>query len=77
QHLPDEVLGLINNWILHKVSDAAVVNRLKRSIGGINEGLWRQLPSLAAGQAIVSFTSLSRPLQVTIDPTPCKLLMID
>jgi len=77
QHLPDEVLGLINNWILHKVSDATVVNRLKRSIGGINEGLWRQLPSLAAGQAIVSFTSLSRPLQVTIDPTPCKLLMID
>lgn len=77
QHLPDEVLGLINNWILHKVSDATVVNRLKRSIGGINDGLWRQLPSLAAGQAIVSFTSLSRPLQVTIDPTPCKLLMID
>lgn len=77
QHLPDEVLGLINNWILHKVSDATVVNRLKRSIGGINEGLWRQLPSLAAGQAIVSFTSLARPLQVTIDPTPCKLLMID
>ena len=77
QHLPDEVLGLINNWILHKVTDAGVVNRLKRSIGGINEGLWRHLPSLAAGQAIASFTTLSRPLQITVDPTPCKLLMIE
>ena len=77
QHLPDEVLGLINNWILHKVSDATVVNRLKRSIGGINEGLWRQLPSLAPGQAIGSFTTFTRPLLIGIDPTPCKLLMVD
>jgi len=77
QHLPDEVLGLINNWILHKIIDSNVVNRLKRSIGGINEGLWRQLPSLAPGQAIVSFTTQSRPLLVTIDPTPCRLLMVE
>lgn len=77
QHLPDEVLGLINNWILHKITDANVVNRLKRSIGGINEGLWRQIPSLAPGQAIVSFTTQARPLLVTIDPTPCRLLMVE
>jgi len=76
QHLPDEVMGLINNWILHKVGDAGVVNRLKRSIGGINEGLWQRLPSLAPGQAIVSFTSFARPLQASIDPTPCRLLMV-
>lgn len=75
QHLPDEVLGLINNWILHKISDAAVVNRLRRSIGGISEPLWNRLPSLAPGQAIVSFTSFARPLQISIDPTPCRLLM--
>jgi uncharacterized protein len=77
QHLPDEVLGLINNWILHKISDAGVVNRLKKSIGGINEGLWGRLPSLASGQAVTSFTSMSRPLQVSIDPTPCRLLMVE
>ena len=73
QHLPDEVMGLINNWILHKVGDAGVVARLKRSIAGVNEGLWQRLPSLAAGQAIVSFTTFARPVQATIDPTPCKL----
>ena len=77
QHLPDEVLGLINNWVLHKITDANVVARLRRSIGGINEGLWRHVPSLASGQAIVSCTSLTRPIQVSIDPTPCKLQMVE
>ncbi len=77
QHLPDEVLSLINNYVLHKISDAGVISRLKRSIGGIDEGLWSRLSSLAPGQAIVSMTSMTRPLLVAIDPTPCKLRMID
>lgn len=77
QHLPDEVLGLINNWILHKINDANVVNRLKRSIGGINDSLWRSLPSLAPGQAIVSFTTHLRPLEISVDPSPCRLLMVE
>ncbi|GAC1463408.1 MAG: hypothetical protein PVS3B3_09000 [Ktedonobacteraceae bacterium] len=77
QHLPDEVLGLINNFILHKISDAGVVSRLKRNVGGIDDGLWSRLPSLAPGQAIVSMASMTRPLLVAIDPTPCKLRMVD
>ncbi|MGA2233958.1 MAG: ATP-binding protein [Terriglobales bacterium] len=77
QHLPDEVLGLINNWILHKIGDSAVVTRLKKSIGGIDDSLWNRLPNLSPGQAISSFTSLARALQVNIDPTPCRLLMIE
>jgi DNA helicase HerA-like ATPase len=77
QHLPDEVLGLINNWVLHKINDSNVVNRLRRSIGGIDAALWERLPNLAPGQAIVSFTSLARPLMVAIDPTPCKLQMVE
>ncbi|MCI0392730.1 MAG: ATP-binding protein, partial [Acidobacteria bacterium] len=77
QHLPDEVLGLINNYILHKIADSNVISRLKRSIGGVDDGLWQRLPSLAPGQAIVSAASLARPLLVAIDPTPCKLRMVD
>ena len=77
QHLPDEVLGLINNWILHKISDAQVVARLRKSIGGIDESLWSRLPALAPGQAVVSFTSMGRSLQTAIDPTPCRLLLVD
>lgn len=77
QHLPDEVLGLINNFILHKISDANVIARLRRSIGGIDEGLWNRLPNLAPGQAITSMASMTRPLLAAINPTPCKLHMID
>ncbi|MBA7606717.1 hypothetical protein ES703_13867 [subsurface metagenome] len=77
QHLPDEVIGLINNWVLHKIGDSNVVNRLRRSIGGIDDSLWDRLPALAPGQAVVSFTSLTRSLLVAIDPTPCKLLLVE
>jgi DNA helicase HerA-like ATPase len=77
QHLPDEVLGLINNWVLHKISDAHVVTRLRKSIGGIDDGLWNRLPALAPGQAIVSFTSMGRALQTAVDPTPCRLLLVE
>jgi len=77
QHLPDEVLGLINNFFLHKLTDSNVIARLRRSVGGIDEGLWDRLPNLAAGQAIVSATSFARPLLVALDPAPCKLLMAD
>ncbi len=77
QHLPDEVLGLVNNTIIHKISDVNMANRLKRMIGGVDNGLWTRLPNLAPGQAIVSFTSMARPLLVTIHPTPCKLRMVE
>jgi hypothetical protein len=77
QHLPNEVLGLINNYVLHKISDYNVISRLKNSIGGIDQGLWDRLPNLAPGQAIVTAASMARPLLVAIDPTPCKLRMIE
>lgn len=77
QHLPDEVLGLINNYVLHKIADANVISRLKRSVGGVDEGLWDRLPNLAPGQAIVSAASMSRPLLVAIDPTPSRLRMVE
>jgi DNA helicase HerA-like ATPase len=77
QHLPDEVLALINNWMIHKIGDSQVVSRLRKSIGGINDGLWKQLPALAPGQAVAAFTSMSRALLVNVDPTPCRLLMVE
>ncbi|MEZ4492463.1 MAG: ATP-binding protein [Dehalococcoidia bacterium] len=77
QHLPDEVLGLVNSWVLHKIADAGVVTRLRRSIGGIDESLWHRLPNLAAGQAVVASVGLRRAILTSIDPAPCKLLMID
>ena len=77
QHLPDEVLGLINNYILHKIGDANVIGRLKRSLGVVDDSLWLRLPNLAPGQALVAMSSFARPLLINIDPTPCKLRMVE
>lgn len=77
QHLPREVLGLVNNHILHKITDEAVVRSLRHVIPGIDEGQWRRLPALAPGQAVVSFTHMARPLLTAVDPAPCRLRMVD
>lgn len=77
QHLPNQVIGLVNNWVIHKISDASVVTTLKQSVSGIDESLWTRLPGLAPGQAIVSCTHMHRPVLTAIDPTPAKLRMVD
>jgi uncharacterized protein len=77
QHLPRQVLGLVNNFVLHKINDMVTIHRLKGSIAGIDEALWTRLTGLAPGQAIVSFASMARPLLVAVDPTPAQLRMID
>jgi DNA helicase HerA-like ATPase len=76
-HLPRQVLSLCNNFVLHKLTDPQVVTTLRHTISGIDESLWSRIPGLAPGQAVVSFTHLARPLLVAVDPSPCKLRMVD
>ena len=76
-HLPKQVLSLCNSFILHKLTDPGVVATLKRTVSGVDDGLWDRLPGLAPGQAIVSFPHLTRPLLVSIDPAPGKLRLVD
>jgi len=52
-----------------------VVGMLKRTVGGVDDGLWDRLPGLAPGQAVASFPHFTRPLMVSIDPAPGKLRM--
>jgi hypothetical protein len=73
QHLPRQVFGLVNSYILHKITDAEVVSTLRRTVSGIDAGLWDRLTGLAPGQAIVSFPHMTRPLLVSIDPTTAEL----
>jgi hypothetical protein len=77
QHLPPQVFGLVNSYIHHKITDSDVVSKLRRTVSGIDEGLWNRLSGLAPGQAIVSFPHMARPLLVSIDPTPCELRLVD
>lgn len=76
-HLPDEVFGLVNNWVIHKLTDTNVVDRLKRVVPMVSDATWKALPNLAPGQAICSFGHLTRPIPVAIDPSPCRLRMVD
>jgi DNA helicase HerA-like ATPase len=77
QHLPSQLFGLVNSFILHKITDPEVANTLQRTVSGIDAGLWKLLPSLAPGQAIVSCPHLARPLLASIDPAPGKLRLVD
>lgn len=77
QHLPRQIFGLVNSYIMHKITDPQVVSTLQRTVSGIDESLWKRLPGLAPGQAIVSFPHMTRPLLVSIDPSPAKLRLVD
>ena len=65
QHLPRQLFGLVNSYILHKITDAEVVNTLRRTVSGIDAGLWDRLTGLAPGQAIVSFPHMARAFLTT------------
>ncbi|WP_163998191.1 ATP-binding protein [Pyxidicoccus caerfyrddinensis] len=77
QHLPNEVLGLLNNFIIHKITDSTVISRMQRTVGNIDEGLWNRVSRLAPGQALVSFSNFTRPLMVAVDPAPVKRLLVE
>ncbi len=77
QHLPNEVLGLINNFVIHKIADSSVIARMQKSVGSIDEGLWDRVSRLAPGQALVSFSNFTRPLMVAVDPAPVKRLLVE
>jgi hypothetical protein len=77
QHLPRELFGLVNSYILHKIADPQVVSELRKTVSGIDEGLWKRLPGLAPGQAIVALPHLARPLLMAMDPAPSKLRLVD
>jgi hypothetical protein len=77
QHLPRQLLALVNNFVLHKITDSQVIGVLRKTISNMDEGLWTRLPGLAPGQAIVSFTHMTRPLLTSIDPAGAKLRMVD
>jgi DNA helicase HerA-like ATPase len=77
QHLPRQLFGLVNSYVLHKITDPQVVSDLQRTISGIDDGLWRKLPGLAPGQAIAAFPHLARPLLIAVDPAPARLRLVD
>jgi DNA helicase HerA-like ATPase len=75
EHMPSEVLGLVNNLIVHKLSPD-VAKGLSGAVSGIDSSLWKRVATLAPGQALVHCAHMARPLLVAVDPAPCKLRMV-
>jgi hypothetical protein len=73
QNLPDEVLALVNSWILHKIIDESVVNRLRKTVPSIDPSLWKMIAVLQAGQAVVQLAHMHRPMLTAINPSPYRL----
>src|ERR1700733_15317900 len=74
--LPDDVLGLVNDWVIYKI-DEATIRRVKSYVPHSDDSLWGLVRSLGPGQALVSFTPMRRPVICAVDPSPAKLLMTD
>ena len=77
QHLPRQVLAMCNNFVLHKLTDPQTIATLRHTVSGVDDSLWARLPSLAPGQAVVSFGHMTRPVLTSIDPAASKLRMVD
>ncbi len=75
--MPNEVLGLHNNFIVHQITDSTVISRMQKTAGSIDESLWSRVARLAPGQALVSFSRFTRPLIVAVDPAPVERLLVD
>jgi hypothetical protein len=76
-HLPREVLSLVNNWVLLKITDYQVVGKLKEQVPMVDDVTWRSLKNFAPGQAVIKFEHMKRAVRTIIDPAPCKLRMDD
>jgi hypothetical protein len=57
----------LSNWVLHKIGDMNVIQRLKKIVAGAHEGTWSSLNNLPSGNALASLTHMARPV------TPCLL----
>ena len=73
--LPDEVIGLFNNWIIHKLTSSETVRRLKATVGEVPDTYWDRLHTLKRGQAIVVIPGQwEAPSIVTVPPPRFKVL---
>jgi uncharacterized protein len=76
QHMPQQVLELVNNFVLHKMGRDAALH-VRRGLAALDESLVGYLPTLGPGGGIVSMGSYARPVIAQVDPGGAKLLLAD
>ena len=75
--LPDEVIGLCNNWLIHKVTSQGTNSRLKAVVGNVADAHWNRVTTLTKGQAIAVFPDQwTEPTLVKVAPPPFRVLKV-
>jgi uncharacterized protein len=67
--LSDDVLGLVNNWVIYKIDEgrsgaSKATSQIPTTASGRSCGVWDP------ARALVSFTHMRRPVIAAIDPSP-------
>jgi DNA helicase HerA-like ATPase len=74
-HVPDELFELANTRFIHQLKSASNLAPVQQTTGGVHEALWKIIPSLASGQALVSGAIFRNPIFVNMRPARSRRLL--
>jgi DNA helicase HerA-like ATPase len=70
--LPSELLELCNIRIMHRLSSTTNIGCLRESTGNVPDSMWRLLPSMGVGQAIIASPTYTRSVIAQVRPVASK-----
>jgi DNA helicase HerA-like ATPase len=76
-HLPPEIFELCNTRVVHNVKSQANIGALKNTAGDVSEEMWGNVPSLGAGQAVLSCPQLRDPVVINVRPSESKRKFVE
>jgi hypothetical protein len=74
-HVPDELFELANTRFIHQLKSAVNIAPVKQTTGGVHEALWSTIPSLGAGQCLLTGRTFKNPLLVNVRPAKSKRVL--
>lgn len=76
-HLPNEIFELCNTRVIHTIKSESNLRILKNTAGDIAEEVWRNIPTLGTGQAIIDSPQFREPLKVRIRPCSTRRGLVE
>src|SRR5439155_12567048 len=74
-HVPDELFELTNTRFIHQLKSASNLAPVQQTTGGVHEALWKIVPSLGQGQALLTGSMLRNPIFVNMRPARSRRLL--
>jgi DNA helicase HerA-like ATPase len=74
-HVPDELFELANTRFIHQLKSAANLAPVQQTTGGVHEALWKIVPTLGQGQALVTGSMLRNPIFINMRPARSRRLL--